>query len=127
MLDKERENLERKLREQNETAVRKPVEIQKPLTQSAPSHESNVEDEPMPEKANEEKKNDKGENEEMVPEEEDVHGTKSIKDDFNAKMLALEAEMSAGKSKLAKLRERIRKAKGAVKEADEALADTKKS
>ena len=81
----------------------------------------------MPKKTDEEKKGDKGENEEVAPEEEDVHGTKSIKDDFNAKMLALEAEMSAGKSKLAKLRERIRKAKGAVKEADEALADTKKS
>lgn len=34
---------------------------------------------------------------------------------------SLDEEMEAGRSKLAKLRERIRRAKGAIKEADEAL------
>lgn len=41
----------------------------------------------------------------------------------NQKLLfsSLDEEMEAGRSKLAKLRERIRRAKGAIKEADEAL------
>ena len=64
---------------------------------------------------------------ESTPEEEDAHGTKKMKSEFDAKMLALEAEMKAGSSKLAKLRERIRKAKGTVKAADAALDDSKKS
>ena len=64
---------------------------------------------------------------EAQQEEEDSHGTKQMKSDFDAKMLAMEQEMSAGRSKLAKLRERIRKAKGTVKEADKALDDSKNS
>lgn len=55
-------------------------------------------------------------------EEEDVNGTKKMKSDFNLMMSNLDAEMEAGRSKLAKLRERIRKAKGAIKAADDALA-----
>ena len=50
-----------------------------------------------------------------------------MKSDFDAKMIALEEEMAAGRGKLAKLRERIRKAKGTVKAADNALDDAKKS
>ena len=60
-------------------------------------------------------------------EDEDSHGTKKMKSDFDAKMIAMEQEMSAGRSKLAKLRERIRRAKGVVKEADTAIDDSKKS
>ena len=65
--------------------------------------------------------------EEGEKEDEDSHGTKKMKSDFDAKMIAMEQEMSAGRSKLAKLRERIRRAKGVVKEADTALDDSKNS
>ena len=64
---------------------------------------------------------------EKKEEEEDVHGTKKMKSDFDMMMSSLDAEMEAGRSKLAKLRERIRRAKGAIKEADDALANDKKS
>ena len=53
--------------------------------------------------------------------EEDVHGTKKLRSDFHGMMGSLEMEMEAGKSKLAKLREKIRKARGAIKAADEAM------
>ena len=42
-------------------------------------------------------------------------------------MLGLDAEFEAGRNKLAKLRERIRRAKMAVKEADTALAKDDKA
>eukprot|EP00094_Tigriopus_californicus_P002806 TCALIF_02706-PA protein Name:"Protein of unknown function" AED:0.34 eAED:0.34 QI:0/1/0.33/1/1/0.66/3/0/382 len=58
---------------------------------------------------------------------DDVHGTKKMRSDFDTKMDSLAAEMEAGRSKLAKLRERIRKAKGAIKEADDAMAKTMKT
>lgn len=57
-------------------------------------------------------------------EDEDYHGTKKMRSDFDTKMDSLAAEMEAGRSKLAKLRERIRRAKGAIKEADDAMAKT---
>jgi len=59
-------------------------------------------------------------------EEEDASGTKKIKGDFDFMMSGLEQEMEAGRSKLAKLRERIRKAKNAIKDADAALAEDDK-
>lgn len=58
--------------------------------------------------------------------EDDEDGTKRMKLDFESKMSSLEAEMEAGRSKLAKLRERIRRAKGVVKEIDKALEDSSK-
>ena len=54
-------------------------------------------------------------------EEEDIHGTKKLRSDFHGMMGSLEQEMEAGKSKLAKLRERIRKARGAIMAADDAI------
>eukprot|EP00095_Tigriopus_kingsejongensis_P009639 maker-scaffold94_size379870-snap-gene-2.33 protein:Tk09639 transcript:maker-scaffold94_size379870-snap-gene-2.33-mRNA-1 annotation:"low quality protein: zonadhesin" len=54
--------------------------------------------------------------------DDDIHGTKKMRSDFDLKMSSLEAEMEAGRSKLSKLRERIRRAKGAIKEADEVMA-----
>merc|ERR1712038_1821872 len=54
-------------------------------------------------------------------EEEDIHGTKKLRSDFHGMMGSLEQEMEAGKSKLAKLRERIRKARGAIMAADDAM------
>ena len=45
-------------------------------------------------------------------EEEDVNGTKKMKSEFDGMFSNLDAELNAGRSKLAKLRERIRKAKG---------------
>lgn len=54
-------------------------------------------------------------------ENEDITGTKKLKGDFDKKMEEMEKEMQAGKSKLAKLRERIRKAKGVIKAADDAV------
>jgi hypothetical protein len=56
-------------------------------------------------------------------EEDDASGTKKLKSDFNFMMSGLDAEFEAGRSKLAKLRERIRKAKAAIKEADDAMAE----
>ena len=55
-------------------------------------------------------------------EEEDTDGTKKMKKDFDLMFSGLDAEMEAGRSKLAKLRERIRKAKATIKDADDALA-----
>ena len=57
-------------------------------------------------------------------ENEDVHGTKKLRSDFDDMMKGMEAEMEAGRGKLAKLRERIRRAKGAIKNADEAIANS---
>ena len=54
--------------------------------------------------------------------EEDTDGTKKMKKEFDLMMGGLESEMEAGRSKLAKLRERIRKAKATIKDADDALA-----
>jgi len=59
---------------------------------------------------------DKAEGEE---EEEDTHGTKQLKSDVSFLFSNLEEEMAAGQSKLAKLKERIKKAKTAIKEADD--------
>jgi len=60
-------------------------------------------------------------------EEEDTDGTKKMKKEFDLMMGGLESEMEAGRSKLAKLRERIRKAKASIKDADDALAAEDKS
>ena len=60
-------------------------------------------------------------------EEEDSYGTKKLKSDFNFMTSGLDAELEAGRSKLAKLRERIRKAKTAIKEADDCLAEEEKA
>jgi len=60
-------------------------------------------------------------------EEDDAYGSKKLKADFDAKMLAMEEEFAAGRSKLTKLRERIRKAKGVVKEADTTIEESKSS
>ena len=62
-----------------------------------------------------------------TPEQEDTDGTKKMKSEFNAMFSGLEQEMEAGRSKLAKLRERIRRAKGAIKAADDALAEDDKA
>ena len=59
-------------------------------------------------------------------EEEDANGTKQLKSDIGFMFSGLEQEMEAGKSKLAKLRERIKKAKTAVKEADECTTEEEK-
>ena len=55
-------------------------------------------------------------------EDEDRHGTKQMKSDFDSMMSSLDQEMEAGRSKLAKLRERIRRTKANIKAADEAEA-----
>jgi colicin import membrane protein len=52
-------------------------------------------------------------------EEEDHNGTKQLKSDVGFLFSGLEQEFEAGKSKLAKLRERIKKVKTAIKEADD--------
>ncbi len=56
----------------------------------------------------------------------DEAGTKKLKSDLDAMMDNMEKEMEAGKSKLAKLRERIRRAKGAIRDTDQALANAPK-
>ena len=61
-------------------------------------------------------------NEEGEEQEEDTDGTKKMKKEFDLMMRGLETEMEAGSSKLAKVRERIRKAKASIKDADDALA-----
>jgi len=65
-----------------------------------------------------------GQNETAAPTAEEESVTHKLRTDFNSMMGGLEAEMEAGRSKLAKLRERIRKAKGAIKATDDALAKT---
>ena len=62
-----------------------------------------------------------GKKEDEKTADDDVHGTKKLRSDFHGMMGSLEEEMEAGKSKLAKLREKIRKARGAIKVADEAM------
>lgn len=56
--------------------------------------------------------------------EEDEDGMKKMRKDFFANMSSLDEEFEAGRSKLAKLRERIRRAKGVIKEADAALQNS---
>ena len=58
-------------------------------------------------------------------EDDDFTGTKAMRKDVNSLFSNMEAEFEAGKSKLAKLRERIRKAKGVIKAADEAVENSK--
>ena len=59
------------------------------------------------------------EGENAEEEEEDHNGTKQLKSDVGFLFSGLEQEFAAGQSKLAKLRERIKKAKTAIKEADD--------
>merc|ERR1712228_1125527 len=67
-----------------------------------------------------------GEKAEGEEEEEDANGTKQLKSDIGFMFSGLEQEMEAGKSKLAKLRERIKKAKTAIKDADECTTEEEK-
>ncbi|XP_040576298.1 uncharacterized protein [Lepeophtheirus salmonis] len=57
-------------------------------------------------------------------EEEDVHGTKKMKDEFSSRMASLDAEMTAGRSNLARIRERIRKAKKGIMEVGEMIENS---
>ena len=139
--DKELEEKKRKEKEEEEKrkaqakakSLRKKiesqaVEVSPNSAKPAASSNETVVDVEMKSKSDDENKQEaKEKKQDEATEEEDTHGTKKMKSDFDAKMLALEEEMSAGKSKLAKLRERIRKAKGVVKEADKALEDSKRS
>merc|ERR1712109_97065 len=63
--------------------------------------------------------NAQAEGENAEEEEEDHNGTKQLKSDVGFLFSGLEQEFAAGQSKLAKLRERIKKAKTAIKEADD--------
>ncbi len=58
---------------------------------------------------------------------DDDGGTRKLKSDLDAMMDDMQREMDAGKSKLARLRERIRRAKGAITETDQALANAPKA
>lgn len=58
---------------------------------------------------------------EKPAENPDEDGMKKMRQDFFANMSNLDEEFEAGRSKLAKLRERIRRAKGVVQEVDVAL------
>lgn len=57
-----------------------------------------------------------------IEDDENLTSTKKIKSDMDAMFSNMEQEFEAGKSKLAKLRERIRKAKGVIKDVDSAMA-----
>eukprot|EP00096_Caligus_rogercresseyi_P009213 TRINITY_DN3093_c0_g2_i1.p1 TRINITY_DN3093_c0_g2~~TRINITY_DN3093_c0_g2_i1.p1 ORF type:complete len:486 (-),score=106.74 TRINITY_DN3093_c0_g2_i1:800-2191(-) len=54
--------------------------------------------------------------ENVVEEDEDANGTKKMKDEFSSRMASLDAEMTQGRSNLARIRERIRKAKQGLME-----------
>lgn len=60
-----------------------------------------------------------------IEDDDDLTGTKSMRSDVNSLFSNMEAEFEAGKSKLAKLRERIRKARGVIKAADDAVEQSK--
>jgi len=62
---------------------------------------------------------------ENAEEEEDLNGTKKLKSDISCMFSGLEQEFEAGREKMAKLKERIKKAKTAIKEADD--GDTEES
>merc|ERR1711902_30047 len=110
----------RAIREKIEAQLAEQFPIEPPKKSSKTNNTAPEEAETSPD--SESKSKEDGEKE-----DEDSHGTKKMKSDFDAKMIAMEQEMSAGRSKLAKLRERIRRAKGVVKEADTAIDDSKKS
>merc|ERR1711902_237388 len=110
----------RAIREKIEAQLAEQFPIEPPKKSSKTNNTAPDEAETSPD--SESKSKEDGEKE-----DEDSHGTKKMKSDFDAKMIAMEQEMSAGRSKLAKLRERIRRAKGVVKEADTAIDDSKKS
>ena len=103
-------------------------EMNKNFAKSAKKEEANV-DKEAKSKDDGEKNTDGNEDKDGASQEEedDAYGSKKLKADFDAKMLAMEEEFAAGRSKLTKLRERIRKAKGVVKEADTTIEESKSS
>ena len=131
----EEEEEEKRHAQEMARSIRQKIEAQFPLeeltTEKTKAPASTSDGDKKPESNANDNKTEEGSQGEKVAagqeEEEDTHGTKKMKSDFDAKMIALEEEMAAGRGKLAKLRERIRKAKGTVKAADNALDDAKKS
>ena len=131
----EEEEEEKRHAQEMARSIRQKIEAQFPLeelpTEQIKAPASTSDGDKKPESNANDDKTEEGSQGEKVAEgqeeEEDTHGTKKMKSDFDAKMIALEEEMAAGRGKLAKLRERIRKAKGTVKAADNALDDAKKS
>jgi hypothetical protein len=117
----------RAIREKIEAQLAEQFPIEPVKTSSKPKSAATEDTEAPSNSENKAKEGGDKEAGEAQQEDDDSHGTKKMKSDFDAKMIAMEQEMSAGRSKLAKLRERIRKAKGVVKEADTALDDSKKS
>jgi len=117
----------RAIREKIEAQLAEQFPIEPVKTSSKPKSAATEDTEAASNSENKAKEGGDKEAGEAQEEDDDSHGTKKMKSDFDAKMIAMEQEMSAGRSKLAKLRERIRKAKGVVKEADTALDDSKKS
>merc|ERR1712088_775872 len=123
----EEEEEEKRHAQEMARSIRQKIEAQFPLEElttektKAPASTSDGDRKPESnENDNKTEEGSQGENVAAGQEEEDTHGTKKMKSDFDAKMIALEEEMAAGRGKLAKLRERIRKAKGTVKAADNA-------
>ena len=131
----EEEEEEKRHAQEMARSIRQKIEAQFPLeelpTEKTKAPASTSDGDKKPESNANDNKTEEGSQGEKAEagqeEEEDTHGTKKMKSDFDAKMIALEEEMAAGRGKLAKLRERIRKAKGTVKAADNALDDAKKS
>jgi len=104
---------EKKQKEADDLAAAAIAKAAKETALAAAAEESAADVTPKPAEA-------KAEGENAEDEEEDHNGTKQLKSDVGFLFTGLEQEFEAGKSKLAKLRERIKKAKTAIKEADDA-------
>jgi len=102
----------------------KPQNVEKPKEEApkAEVKDENKSDEPKKEESSENNGEEKPQEEE---EEEDEHGVKAMRKEMGSKFESMDAEFEAGRSKLAALRAKIRKAREAAKASAEAdaLAD----
>jgi hypothetical protein len=125
-IKKNNENSTTKKEKEEETVAKDKVTAPDPKVKV----EAIKEDKPTETKTSEgedEKKKTDDNKEQKQDEDDDYFGTKKIKSDFDDRMAQMQQEMMAGQSKLAKLRERIKRAKGVIMDADAAVAAVDKA